>query len=131
MTPPEQPQVFGWLAELSVITARRADDDLTEDLRSHAYARRLMEYPADIVRHVLMAERWKFFPTCAELLEKCDALVAKRKALAFAIDAAEREFLNRHSAPPEQPPPGITPEELARRAALVRELWTGPKKMEA
>lgn len=128
MTPPEHAQVFGWIAELSVITARRADDDMAEDLRSHAYARRLGEYPADIVRHVLLIERWKFFPTCAELLEKCDALVSKRKALAAALDRAERSLLNPVPTPPETPA-GITEEERARRAALVQEIWTGPKSM--
>jgi hypothetical protein len=74
-----------WLAELSVITAKRIDDDVSEELRLTAYARRLADYPADMVRHVLLDMRWKFFPTWAELGDKLDEMKEMRARLIQSI----------------------------------------------
>jgi hypothetical protein len=74
-----------WLAELSVISAKRIDDDVSEELRLTAYARRLADYPADMVRHVLLDMRWKFFPTWAELGDKLDEMKEKRARLIQSI----------------------------------------------
>ena len=43
-------QIEEWIAELSVITRRKQDDDITERLRLSAYVWRLAEYPADVAR---------------------------------------------------------------------------------
>ena len=85
LTPAPGPQIERWLAELSVIAAKRADDDFTEELRLVAYSRRLAEYPADIVRHVLLDRTWKFWPTWDELHTICEALVEERRAMVSAL----------------------------------------------
>lgn len=92
MTPPAKTQIAMWLAELSVITARRVDDQDTEQLRATAYSIRLQSYPADIARHALLVHRWKFFPAWADLEEVCENMIKTRQALARAIDLAERKM---------------------------------------
>lgn len=88
MTPAMQTQIAGWIAELSVISARRIDDHMSDELRLAAYSKRLAEYPADIARHAVLERRWKFFPTWAELAEVCDDLRHQRQSM---IDAIKRE----------------------------------------
>ena len=130
LTPPTQDQAVGWLAELSVITARRMDDDLTEDLRAAAYSRRLSEYPADIARQALLAHRWKFFPTWAEVADVCDGLMEGRKKLIAALDLAEKEARDRElkaRALPTQQEAVKTPEERAEFAKSMAEIIAGIK----
>ena len=79
LAPAEPRQIEQWLAELSVISAKRVDDDFSEELRLTAYTRRLLDYPADMVRHVLLVERWRFFPTWQELGDKLDQMKADRE----------------------------------------------------
>ena len=71
LTPPPQREMEAWLAELSVITAKRADDEFTEQLRLKAYSERLADYPADVVREVLLKRTWRFWPAWAGLEEVC------------------------------------------------------------
>lgn len=85
MTPATKNQIIGWIAELSVISARRADDQMADDLRLAAYSRRLADYPADIARHALLEHRWKFFPTWAELGDVCDKMRDQRRVMISAI----------------------------------------------
>ncbi|WP_386681886.1 hypothetical protein [Loktanella sp. R86503] len=89
MTPAPVDTIEEWLAELSVITARRAEDEFTGALRVDAYSRRLAGYPADVVKAALFDSKWKFWPTWAELAEVCDKAVAKRKAMAAALDGKD------------------------------------------
>lgn len=120
MTPPTADQATGWLAELSVITARRMDDDTTEDFRAAAYSRRLAEYPADIARHSLLVHRWKFFPTWAELADVCDELMEPRRKIQQALEWAEREARDielKARALPSEETVTLTPEEAAARKA--------------
>lgn len=124
MTPPTRDQIEGWLAELSVITARRRDDDMTEALRLGAYASRLNDYPADVVRHALVVHRWKFFPPWIEVADVCDAEVARRKNLLAQIDRAEaqaRETARRARALPDADSATLTPDEAAARRAEMRD----------
>ena len=81
------PVVEGWLAELSVITAKRADDVFSETLRLEAYTSRLRRYPADVAREALLARTWKFWPSWAELEAICDRMAAPRKAMVKALAA--------------------------------------------
>ena len=125
MTPPQHNQVLGWLAELSVITARRMDDEMTEDLRAAAYSRRLADYPADIARHALLVHRWKFFPTWAELANVCDDLMDARKRIDVALRMAEQKLKDeelRKSALPSEATKVMTPEERRESAARIGEL---------
>ena len=124
MRPAERGQVLGWLAELSVITARRADDDATEDLRAAAYSNRLSDYPADVVREALLVRRWKFFPTWLELGDACDEIVKPRKQMQAALDQAEWEVADRERrarALPDQDAVTLTPDEQAERRAKTAE----------
>ena len=120
MTPPTRSQVEGWLAELSVITARREDDQMTEALRLAAYSNRLSDYPADVVRHALLAHRWKFFPSWMELAQVCDEGLKHRKQMLREIERAEREARDaeiRARALPTEATVTLTSEEVAARKA--------------
>lgn len=105
--------IEGWLAELSVITARRQDDEFAEELRVAAYASRLRQYPADVVKEALLRRTWKFWPSWAELEEVCRSLVAPRSAMIAAMrrgpEPAETERRERVSA--------------ERAAEIMREVW--------
>lgn len=105
--------VEGWLAELSVITARRQDDEFAEELRISAYASRLRQFPADVVKEALLRRTWKFWPSWAELEEVCRALAAPRAAMIAAMrrgpEPAENEQRERVSA--------------ERAAEIMREVW--------
>lgn len=103
MTPPTRDQSEAWIAELSVITARREDDPGTEALRLTAYASRLADYPADVVKHALLSRRWKFFPSWSELADACDELVLPRRRMMRALDEAERRARKPEDADEPQP----------------------------
>lgn len=110
-----------WLAELSVITAKRQDDDFTETLRIEAYASRLSRYPADVAREALLGKTWKFWPTWAELEELCDQLSAPRKAMKNALNSARR-----HDPSPRQyPEPTSQLERVSAERAkeIMREVF--------
>lgn len=115
LTPAPTRQIEGWLAELSVIVAKRADDEFAEELRVTAYASRLSRYPADVVRSVLLKNTYRFFPTWDELEKRCEALTSPRRHMIAALE--------RGPAPPEPARRPATEEERARVKALVDELF--------
>lgn len=86
MTPAEAREIEGWLAELSVIVARRPGPEFDECLRLEAYAGRLRRYPADVVRAALLDRSWQFWPTWRELEVVCDALASPRRAMMAALE---------------------------------------------
>ncbi len=88
LTPAPESVIIEWLAELSVITARRQGDEFEEALRLTAYASRLARYPADVARYACLERRWHFWPSWAELDDACNALTVERR---FIIAAIERE----------------------------------------
>lgn len=88
VTPAPKGQIEEWLAELSVITRRRQDDDITENLRLSAYSSRLADYPADVAREALIRHKWLFFPAWAELQDVCDKLAAPRRAMIWHLQNA-------------------------------------------
>jgi len=114
-TPADKRTIEGWLAELSVIVAKRQDDQFSEGLRAEAYSSRLSQYPADVVKYALFTHRWKFWPTWEELAKICDAKAGPRKhmiaALAGGPQAQDEE---------RQPP---TPEERKRMAEMVDRMF--------
>ena len=114
-TPAPMRAIEGWLAELSVIVARRGDDEFGDELRLSAYASRLSKYPADIVRHVLLAQRWKWWPTWYEVEEICERMHSPRKHMILA--------LNRSPQPPEPARRPATQDERDRAQQLVDELF--------
>lgn len=103
MTPAPADAVEAWLAELSVLVVRRADDEFGDALRLEAYASRLRQYPADVARAALLDRPWKFWPAWQELEAVCEALVSPRRhmlrALRFPALAAPEE------APQQRPTP--------------------------
>ena len=84
-TPAPVRAIEAWLAELSVIVARRGDDDFGDELRLSAYASRLAGFPADVVKRALLGESWKFWPTWSELEKVCDRLHSPRKHMIAAL----------------------------------------------
>lgn len=115
LTPAPVRHIEGWLVELSAITAGRGRDGFDAEVMLSAYSARLSQYPADVVRHVLLKQAWKWFPTWADLEKMCNAMTGPRKHIIRAL---------------EQPPPAPEPvrreptaEEKARVQALVDELF--------
>jgi len=115
-------EIEGWLAELSVITASRQREGIEATLMLSAYASRLAQYPADIVRHVLLKKTWKFWPTWDELSKQCEAMASPRLHMIAAL-----------SRPPVDPEPErreATQDERDRIAALVAEQFPSiPQEM--
>jgi hypothetical protein len=85
MTPAPDHILESWLAELSVITAARADDVMTQEMRLAAYRKRLSEYPADVAREAMFGKTWRFFPTWDELEIRCEAFAGPRRAMAASL----------------------------------------------
>lgn len=90
-TPAPSRELEGWLAELAVITAKRAGDEFEETLRLEAYASRLRKYPADVARAALLDRSWRFWPSWAELEAVCFQLAAPRRAMLKAMQDSASE----------------------------------------
>ncbi len=117
LTPADTRDIEGWLAELSVITARRKGDEFSEALALTAYASRLRAYPADVARKATVGTSWQYWPTWAEMERVCEALSGPRRQMVAAC--------KRGPVPvePERRPP--TADERARIAALIAEQFPG------
>jgi hypothetical protein len=115
MTPAPIRQIEGWLAELSVIVARRQDDPFADELRVSVYSSRLSRFPADVVRTVLLQDTYKFWPTWDELEKRCKALTGPRVQM-IAI-------LERGPEPQEEARRPATQDERDRIQALVDEMF--------
>lgn len=115
LTPAPVRHIEGWLVELSAITAGRGRDGFDAELMLSAYSARLSQYPADVVRHVLLKQAWKWFPTWADLEKMCNAMTGPRNHIIRALEQPE--------AAPEPKRRKPTDEEKARVQALVDELF--------
>lgn len=124
ITPAPVEVIEGWLAELSVITARRQGDEMEEALRLGAYANRLARYPADVARYVCITKSWKFWPSWFEMEQVCNQMAAARRILIRELEKGPR-----HQPEPRRLP---TPEERARAQQLMREQFPelAPKQAE-
>lgn len=109
VTPAPKNQIEEWIAELSVITRRRQDDDITENLRLSAYSSRLADFPADVAREALLKHKWLFFPAWAELQEVCEKLAAPRRAMIWHLQ----------NAPQAQEPDSREIPSAERRAEMI------------
>lgn len=117
MTGPDKRQVEEWLAELSVIVAQAATDEFTVRLKVNAYTKRLIDYPADVVREALTVVRWKFWPSWEELADTCDRLCGERRAVLRRIEEAARK----RAATKQH----VTPEDAAARKANADRIMEG------
>ena len=116
LIPPDKRQIEEWLAELSVIVAKRADDQFAEALRLEAYASRLAAYPADVVKTVLRDVTYKFWPTWDELQQKCEMLSSPRRNMIAALERHKPQ-------PPEEERRAATEDEKKRIADLVAQMF--------
>lgn len=115
MTPAPMRQIEEWIARLSVVCAKRRDDDFSEELRVVEYASRLSRYPADVARHVLLSQSYKFFPTWAELESRAEAMASPRKHMIAALERGPEP-----QEPKRRPP---TQEERDRIQKMVDEMF--------
>jgi hypothetical protein len=116
MTPAPQQAIEAWLADLDVITAKRADDATGIAMRLSAYTRRLADQPADAVRHALTVKTWKFWPTWDELKAEIDSTTERRRLMRTALE----RFLSKPAPSREDRAMSrVTPEEAARIRAEV------------
>lgn len=117
LTPAPARAIEAWLAELSVVVAKRRDDPFDEGLRLEAYASRLGQYPADVARSAIFKKPgWMFWPTWSELEKVCDTLVAPRNRMIFALE---------NPPVPEPARRPATENERARVQELVDEMFPG------
>ncbi|MFD1511193.1 hypothetical protein [Lacimonas salitolerans] len=126
MAPPAKPQLAKWLATLSAITISRPRDELDAGLIMAIYSERLAAYPADVVEHVLLRERWKFFPAIAELEEACDALSSRRRAIASLLAQGRVRCGEPHHQPDRGP--RMSPEARQR---IMAEVWPEAAEQDA
>jgi len=111
MTPAPMRKIEEWIARVSVVTAKRRDDEFGEELRVVEYSSRLSRYPADVVKNALLMATYKFFPTWDELERRCEAMTAPRRCM---IAALERGPVSK-----EEERQAATMEERERIQALV------------
>ncbi|MDZ7905203.1 MAG: hypothetical protein U5N55_05075 [Cypionkella sp.] len=126
MQPATKGQIEAWLAELSVLVVRRADDAVAEGARLSAFSKRLSAFPADIVRVALLETPHKFWPSWVELEEICKSLAAPRVQMIAA--------LKRGPALPEPTRRPATEEERARIQDMIDKMFpnaTGPDRHDA
>ena len=122
MTPAPVRQIEAWLAELSVLVAKRQGDEMEEGLRLTAYASRLSRYPADVARAVTLGASYKFWPTWDELEKRCEAMTSPRKAMIAALE--------RGPMPPEPEYRPPSDEEKARIHALIDQMFPAASEEE-
>ena len=115
MTPAPMRTIEGWLARLSVVTAKRKDDAFSEELRVVEYSARLSRYPADVVHAVLINQTYKFFPTWDELEKRCETMTGPRRQMIAALERGPEP-----KDPVRRPP---TAEEKDRIQALIDEMF--------
>lgn len=84
-TPADTRQIEEWLAELSVITASRSREHMESALMLTAYASRLRQYPADVVRDAVLRKSWKWWPTWDELRQHCEMKAGPRRHMIAAL----------------------------------------------
>jgi hypothetical protein len=124
-SPAPEKAVIGWLAELSVQVAYRAQTEFNGELTLKVYARNLADYPADVVRDAL--REWpgqsKWWPTWHELKERLDLKAQRRRMLErelFLRNRRERKAERDYSFNPdvakglEDLLAGLKPQELPK-----------------
>lgn len=88
LMPMMEHECFGLLGELKLLTKCRAEQTEDLDAQLALYARKILEYPADVVRHVLstQADMETFWPSWAELKDRLEMHTRRRRRLLEAIE---------------------------------------------
>jgi hypothetical protein len=115
MTPAPVRAIEQWLAELSVVIVRKADDEFGDTLRLTAYSSRLARYPADVAKAAILGWKGKYWPSWSELEKVCDAMSSHRRAMIAALEAGPPAPEPTYRAP--------TQEERDRIQAMVNEMF--------
>ena len=71
--------IIRWLTALWGASASRNRDALDLDVVMELYVPRLAEFPADVVKHLCLKHRWKWFPEIAALEDEADKMSAPRR----------------------------------------------------
>lgn len=78
--PAKREQIVEWLTICAIKTAHAKDDDMSSELKLKVFTSELLQFPGDIVRHVLA--KWpsksKWFPTWKELEDEITQLAGIR-----------------------------------------------------
>lgn len=116
LKPAGQGEIEAWLAELSVLVAKRADDEFTETLRLEAYASRLAQYPADVAYNAVLGSTWKFWPTWDELRQICEQHTTPRKhMLAACLNPINQQQIE----PDRQRVDGLAAQKICEEAGFT------------
>lgn len=91
--PADPDDLIAALAEMSVLVAARDQSEFAGQLTLRAYARRLSEWPADIAAAALREwpDQSKWWPAWLELRELMEPMIAPRRAIFRALEAAVRK----------------------------------------
>lgn len=85
--PPQE--IIKLIARLQMIAPEKTKSDYDIKARTAIFVEELSKYPADVVV-IVMKDRYKWFPTLAEIIEKCENEVAFRKLLKRGIRVNRR-----------------------------------------
>ena len=88
--PLETNEILQLMARLQVISPEKERADIDAKARAAVWVEELRLYPADIVKKALKA-RYRWFPSLAEVLDRCDEEMSFRKLIkdAFRFYRAE------------------------------------------
>lgn len=119
LTPMTQSECFGLLGELRLLVPPVNMSEETMEAQLGLYARKLAEYPADVVRRVLATQpnisRW--WPAWSELKERLDLFSARRRKLLEALKTPTCQTSRTSSDASPQPP--CDPELWAQAQAIL------------
>lgn len=73
------------VARLQIITNERGKNSADIAARLNIWIEELQAYPADVVRYVLKVHKYRFFPTLAEVLERCETEMSFRRLIEQGI----------------------------------------------
>lgn len=79
------------ITAMGMLTANKAGDEVSLDLRLEAYVQKLSGYPADVALSAVngWSEKSKWWPAWAELREECENLMIQRRQMLAALEYEE------------------------------------------
>lgn len=86
MQPMDKTEILKLIARLQMICPEREKNNIDIKARTAIWIEELIKYPADITNQALR-QKYRWFPSLAEVLDYCDNEVAFRKLLSMGIRA--------------------------------------------